>query len=75
MHAAACGIYGFRATARSAAAGGVVGVAGALDALAIAARDPVLLRRAGAALGLPGGAPLGALVKSAWVSPHSACLV
>jgi len=57
VHAAACGLYGFRATAAGAAAGGVVGVAGALDALALAARDPALLRRAAAALGLPGGAP------------------
>ncbi|KAK9839835.1 hypothetical protein WJX81_005197 [Elliptochloris bilobata] len=63
IHAAACGVYGFRATARSAAAGGVMGVAGTLDALAIAARDPALLRRAGVALGLPGGGPGGQLVQ------------
>ncbi len=58
VHAAACGVYGFRATARGAAAGGVVGVAGDVDALAIAARDPALLRRAATVLGLPGGKAL-----------------
>ena len=41
-----------------------MGVAGALDALAIAARDPALLRRVGAALSLPGGVSLGVLACS-----------
>ncbi len=77
VHAAACGLYGFRATAAGAAAGGVVGVAGALDALALAARDPTLLRRAAAALGLPGGAPalLGCRVRSPSLSHRLGAMV